>query len=74
MEQLPASSTVKSPRKTKGFYYPRLLSEMIAEGTGTFALVFAGTGAIMVNGISEGRISNLGISIAICNNNFEDLT
>ena len=42
MDQLSVSKKVKYSRKTKEFYYPRLLSEMIAEGIGTFALVFAG--------------------------------
>jgi MIP family channel proteins len=34
----------------------------IAEGIGTFILVFAGTGAVMVNAISDGAITHLGIS------------
>ncbi len=38
------------------------LREVLAEGIGTFILVFAGTGAVMVNGISDGAISHLGIS------------
>ncbi len=36
--------------------------EALAEGIGTFILVFAGTGAIMVNQISQGAITHLGIS------------
>lgn len=36
--------------------------EALAEGIGTFILVFAGTGAVMVNTISHGAISHLGIS------------
>jgi hypothetical protein len=37
----------------------------IAEGIGTFGLVFAGCGAIMINDISGGRspISELGLSL-----------
>ncbi len=34
----------------------------IAEAIGTFILVFAGTGAVMVNKISDGAITHLGIS------------
>ncbi len=34
----------------------------IAEGIGTFILVFAGTGAVMVNQISNGAVTHLGIS------------
>jgi MIP family channel proteins len=36
--------------------------EMTAEAIGTFILVFAGTGAVMVNQISGGAITHLGIS------------
>lgn len=36
--------------------------EAIAEGIGTFILVFAGTGAVMVNQISGGAVTHLGIS------------
>ncbi len=36
--------------------------EALAEGIGTFILVFAGTGAVMVNSISNGAVSHLGIS------------
>jgi aquaporin Z len=36
--------------------------EAIAEGIGTFTLVFAGTGAVMVNAISDGSVTHLGIS------------
>lgn len=36
--------------------------EAIAEGVGTFILVFAGTGAVMVNQISDGAVTHLGIS------------
>ena len=36
--------------------------EALAEGVGTFILVFAGTGAVMVNSISNGAVSHLGIS------------
>lgn len=36
--------------------------ESLAEGIGTFILVFAGTGAVMVNQISGGAVTHLGIS------------
>ena len=36
--------------------------EAVAEGIGTFILVFAGTGAVMVNQISDGAVTHLGIS------------
>jgi aquaporin Z len=37
-------------------------AETIAEVVGTFVLVFAGTGAVMVNQISHGAVTHLGIS------------
>jgi MIP family channel proteins len=46
---------MKLPFKLKG-------EEAIAEGVGTFILVFAGTGAVMVNKISNGAVTHLGIS------------
>jgi aquaporin Z len=36
--------------------------EAVAEGIGTFTLVFAGTGAVMVNAISDGSVTHLGVS------------
>jgi aquaporin Z len=36
--------------------------EMFAEAIGSFTLVFAGTGAVMVNAISNGAVTHLGIS------------
>ncbi|MEA5553729.1 MIP family channel protein [Anabaena cylindrica UHCC 0172] len=36
--------------------------EFLVEAIGTFILVFAGTGAIMVNNISQGAITHIGIS------------
>jgi aquaporin Z len=36
--------------------------ESLAEGIGTFVLVFAGTGAVMVNQITDGALTHLGIS------------
>ncbi|HAC62190.1 MAG TPA: aquaporin [Cyanothece sp. UBA12306] len=40
----------------------KLFSEVLAESIGTFALVFAGTGAVMVNVMTEGVITHLGVS------------
>ena len=36
--------------------------EAIAEGIGTFILVFAGTGAVMVNSSTAGAVTHLGVS------------
>lgn len=37
--------------------------ELLAEAVGTFALVFAGTGAIVVNDITAGAVGHIGISL-----------
>jgi MIP family channel proteins len=37
--------------------------ELLAEFIGTFTLVFVGTGAVMVNDLSQGAITHLGISV-----------
>mgnify|MGYP000330108994 CR=1 FL=1 len=36
--------------------------ETVAEGIGTFILVFAGTGAVIVNEITDGALTHLGVS------------
>ena len=42
---------------------PSLARKCIAEAIGTFALVFAGTGAIVINESSHGVISHVGIAL-----------
>jgi MIP family channel proteins len=37
--------------------------ELLAEFIGTFVMIFAGTGAVMVNTLSNGAVTHLGISI-----------
>lgn len=37
--------------------------KLVAEGIGTFALVFAGTGAITINDVSQGAVTHVGISL-----------
>jgi MIP family channel proteins len=39
------------------------MNRYVAEGIGTFALVFAGTGAIVINADTSGAISHVGIAI-----------
>ncbi|HEY7356844.1 MAG TPA: aquaporin, partial [Ktedonobacterales bacterium] len=36
---------------------------LLAEGIGTFALVFAGCGAIMVDQLSGGQVTHVGVSL-----------
>jgi aquaporin Z len=40
-----------------------LLKKLVAESIGTFALVFAGTGAIVINDASGGSITHVGIAL-----------
>jgi len=53
-----SASTLFSQPKLEQWMSP----SVIAEGIGTFVLVFAGTGAVMVNQISNGAVTHLGIS------------
>lgn len=46
-----------------GRIYLPISRDVFAEAIGTFILVFAGTGAVVVNQISQGAITHLGISI-----------
>jgi MIP family channel proteins len=39
------------------------MNKYVAEVVGTFALVFAGTGAIIINVVSEGAITHVGIAL-----------
>ena len=42
---------------------PTLAARMLAEGLGTYALVFAGCGAIQVDALSGGALTHLGVSL-----------
>lgn len=44
-------------------YNPAMLSRLVAEAFGTFCLVFAGTGAIVINDVSGGVVTHVGIAI-----------
>lgn len=41
----------------------RRIEKYLAEGFGTFAMIFAGTGSIVVNEISGGTVTSVGISL-----------
>lgn len=54
--------------KKKGLFGNSFLprkQELIAEGVGTFILVFAATGAIVVNMITNGTLTHLGVSFVV---------
>jgi aquaporin NIP len=40
-----------------------LMKKLIAESIGTFCLVFAGTGAIIINDVTGGSVSHVGVAI-----------
>jgi aquaporin NIP len=40
-----------------------MMKRFVAEMFGTFALVFAGTGAIIINGVSQGSITHVGVAL-----------
>ncbi len=42
---------------------PRALSKLLAEFVGTYALVFAGTGAIVIDAASHGAITHAGVAL-----------
>ncbi len=39
------------------------MKKLLAEAFGTFCLVFAGTGAIVINDVSGGSISHVGVAL-----------
>ena len=51
---------VQSQREREGWW---VMKRCVAEVFGTFALVFAGTGAIVINDVSGGAITHVGIAL-----------
>jgi len=45
------------------FDFPAMLRKFLAEFLGTFTLIFAGTGAIVINAESGGAITHLGVAL-----------
>lgn len=50
-------------RKTERPALPLLLPAAVAEGIGTFGLVFAGCGAIMIDHLSGGQVTHVGVGL-----------
>jgi len=48
---------------SEGVNEPTLIRKCVAEAIGTFALVFAGTGAIVINETSHGAVTHVGIAL-----------
>ena len=42
------------------------MNKLAAEFFGTFALVFAGTGAIVINDVTGGAVAHAGIALPVC--------
>ena len=59
---LKPSSSQKKRSLRGSVLYQWLTPALVSEAIGTFVLVFAGTGAVMVNQISGGTVTHLGIS------------
>jgi glycerol uptake facilitator-like aquaporin len=49
--------------KAKGSELRRNLAAYLAEGIGTFGLVFAGCGAIMIDVLSRGQVTHVGVGL-----------
>jgi MIP family channel proteins len=56
-EQMSVSAVGSSSRQTP------IVPACVAEGIGTFALVFAGCGAIMINALSGGQVTHVGVGL-----------
>ena len=54
----------QSPRRTRGpLIMVPMLRKLTAEALGTYALVFAGTGAVVVDDVSGGAVTHVGVSL-----------
>ena len=57
------SRALRHPRDSHFPSTSPLLPACVAEGIGTFGLVFAGCGAIMVDAISGGQVTHVGVGL-----------
>ncbi len=59
----PAQRAVITERAREPGRHPAWLVPCLAESMGTFTLVFAGCGAIMIDGLSHGQITHVGVGL-----------
>ena len=55
--------TTQGPRTSTAVWPGGWLAPYLAEGIGTFGLVFAGCGAIMIDALSKGQITHVGVGL-----------
>jgi glycerol uptake facilitator-like aquaporin len=60
-EARPSGAGAATP--LSGAPLPTLTPACVAEGIGTFALVFAGCGAIMIDAVSGGQVTHVGVGL-----------
>ena len=60
---LPASSSAAKPRATSTARPGNVWPLLVAEAVGTFGIVFAGCGAIMIDTLSHGQITHVGVGL-----------
>jgi MIP family channel proteins len=53
----------QTARARSGFRVHPLVQSCIAEGVGTFGLVFAGTGAVVIDAVTNGGVTHVGIAV-----------
>lgn len=62
-------TTIERPDLPRGNFpstrsvLPKILAALVAEGLGTFGLIFAGCGAIMIDTLSHGAVTHVGVGL-----------
>jgi aquaporin NIP len=60
---LDPSHLKRSAREDESSVIPLVMKKLAAEFFGTFSLVFAGTGAIIINDVTDGAVSHVGVAL-----------
>lgn len=58
-----AGAVAQTAHARRGFRVHPLVQSSIAEGVGTFGLVFAGTGAVVIDAVTNGGVTHVGIAV-----------